>query len=128
MDGIFQNEMEVLTSPYQGRNIQPGDVKYVDQNDDNLIDANDRVFVGSAIPKFTTGLTLSGMYKGFDASLFFQGAFGQIFMQVNYDIEDFTGVNVTKRYYDERWVVKELQIPNRASWAGKANNEGIDSF
>ncbi len=125
MDGIFQNEMEVLTSPYQGRNIQPGDVKYVDQNDDNLIDANDRVFVGSAIPKFTTGLTLSGMYKGFDASLFFQGAFGQkIFMQVNYDIEGFyRGFNVTKRYYDERWVGEGTSNTQpRASWAGKANN------
>jgi hypothetical protein len=30
MDGIFQNEAEILTSAYQGKNIKPGDVKYVD--------------------------------------------------------------------------------------------------
>ncbi len=125
MEGIFQDEMEVLTSPYQGRNIAPGDVKYVDQDNNNVIDANDRVFAGSSIPKFTTGLTISGDYKGFDASLFFQGAFGQkIFSQVNYDIEGFyRGFNVTKRFYDEHWTAENSSNTQpRASWAAKANN------
>ncbi|ODT56871.1 MAG: SusC/RagA family TonB-linked outer membrane protein, partial [Paludibacter sp. SCN 50-10] len=105
MAGIFQNDLDVLTSAYQGNNIKPGDVKYVDQNEDNIIDARDRTFLGSAIPKITTGLTLSGNYKNFDLSMFFQGAFGQkIFSQVNYDIEGFyRGFNVTERYYREHW-------------------------
>ncbi len=125
MAGIFQNEADVLTSAYQGRNIKPGDVKYVDQNGDNVIDAKDRKFVGSAIPKVNAGLNLSGNYKGFDVSVFFQGAFGQkIFSQVNYDIEGFyRGFNVTERYYKEHWTGEGTSNTQpRASWAAKSNN------
>jgi len=125
MDGIFQNVTEILTSAYQGKNIQPGDVKYVDQNNDNVIDAKDRAYMGSSIPSFTTGLTLSGNYKGFDASVFFQGAFGQkIFSQVNYDIEGYyRGFNVTERYYNEHWTGEGTSNTQpRASWAAKSNN------
>lgn len=125
MAGIFQNSLDVLTSAYQGKNIQPGDVKYVDQNHDGVIDAKDRVYVGSAIPTFTTGLNLSGNYKGFDLSVFFQGAFGQkIFSQVNYDIEGFyRGFNVTERYYLQHWTGEGTSNTQpRASWAAKSNN------
>lgn len=125
MAGIFQNQADILTSAYQGKNIQPGDVKYVDQNHDGVIDAKDRVFMGSAIPTFTTGLNLSGNYKGFDVSVFFQGAFGQkIFSQVNYDIEGFyRGFNVTERYYLQHWTGEgSSNTQPRASWTAKANN------
>lgn len=125
MDGIFQNVTEILTSAYQGKNIQPGDVKYVDQNDDNVIDANDRAFVGSAIPMVNLGLNLTGNYKGFDLSVFFQGAFGQkIFSQVNYDIEGYyRGFNLTERYYLEHWTGEGTSNTQpRASWAAKSNN------
>jgi TonB-linked SusC/RagA family outer membrane protein len=125
MDGIFQNQLEVLTSAYQGNNVQPGDVKYVDENHDNVIDAKDRVYLGSAIPTFTTGLNLSGNYKGFDMTMFFQGAFGQkIYSQVNMDIEGFyRGFNVTERYYDEHWTGEGTSNTEpRASWTAKSNN------
>jgi len=125
MDGIFQNDAEVLTSAYQGKNIKAGDVKYKDLNNDNVIDSNDRTYSGSAIPTFTSGLNLSGNYKGFDLSVFFQGAFGQkIFSQVNYDIEGFyRGFNVTERYYEEHWTGEGTSNTQpRASWSAKANN------
>jgi len=125
MDGIFQNESEILTSAYQGKNIEPGDVKYVDQNKDGVIDSKDRVYMGSAIPKFTAGLNLSANYKGFDILAFFQGAYGQkIYSQVNYDIEGFyRGFNVTERYYNEHWTGEGTSNTQpRASWSAKANN------
>ena len=43
-EGIFQNAAEVFASAYQGKNIQPGDVKFKDQNVDGVIDENDRTF------------------------------------------------------------------------------------
>ena len=125
MDGIFQNEAEILTSAYQGKNIKPGDVKYVDINNDNVIDAKDRDFAGSAIPVINAGLNLSGNYKGFDLTAFFQGAFGQkLFSQVNYDIEGYyRGFNVTERYYLEHWTGEGTSNTQpRASWAAKSNN------
>lgn len=125
MAGIFQNQTDVLTSAYQGKNIQPGDVKYVDVNKDNVIDARDRVYMGSAIPTFTAGLTLSGHYSGFDVSVFIQGAYGQkIYSQVNQDIEGFyRGFDVTERYYNEHWTASNSSNTQpRASWAAASNN------
>lgn len=125
MEGIFQNDMEVLTSAYQGKGIKPGDVKYADIYKDNIIDSKDRTYCGSSIPKFTTGINLSGDYKNFDATAFFQGAFGQkIFSQVNYDIEGFyRGFNVTERYYKNHWTGEGTSNTQpRASWAAKSNN------
>jgi TonB-linked SusC/RagA family outer membrane protein len=125
MDGIFQNQTDILTSAYQGGNIHPGDVKFKDQNGDGRIDNNDRVFLGSAIPKITAGITLAANYKNFDLSIFFQGAYGnKIYMQINQDIEGFyRGFPVTQRYYDERWTGEgSSNTQPRASWTSKSNN------
>lgn len=125
MAGIFQNQTDVLTSAYQGKNVQPGDVKYVDVNHDNVIDAKDRVYMGSAIPTFTAGLTLSGHYSGFDVSVFFQGAYGQkIYSQINQDIEGFyRGFDMTQRYYTQHWTpTNGSNTQPRASWSAASNN------
>jgi hypothetical protein len=125
MDGIFQNATDILLSAYQGSNIQPGDVKFKDQNADGRIDNNDRVYLGSAIPKLIGGLNLAANYKNFDVSLFFQGAYGnKIYVQVNQDIEGFyRGFTVTQRYFDERWTGEGTSDTQpRASWTGKSNN------
>ncbi|MFN2395596.1 MAG: SusC/RagA family TonB-linked outer membrane protein [Bacteroidales bacterium] len=125
MDGIFQNNLDVITSAYQGVNVRPGDVKYVDQNKDGFINELDRVHVGGAIPKYTTGFQTSFNYKNFDFSMFWHGAFGhKIYYQIATDIEGFyRPFNVTMRYFDERWTGEGTSNTQpRASWSGKANN------
>lgn len=125
MEGIFQNETDILLSASQGVNIHPGDVKFKDQNGDTHIDNNDRVYLGSANPKFYGGATLAGNYKNFDVSLFFQGSYGnKIYVQVNQDIEGFyRGFTVTQRYFDERWTSEGTSNTQpRAAWTAKSNN------
>ena len=125
MEGIFQNEVEILLSASQGNNIHPGDVKYKDQNGDSKIDNDDRVYMGSAIPKLIAGLNLSANYKNFDLSVFLQGAYGnKIYVQINQDIEGFyRGFTVTQRYFDERWTGEGTSNTQpRASWTSKSNN------
>jgi TonB-dependent starch-binding outer membrane protein SusC len=125
MDGIFQNNLDIITSAYQGVNIRPGDVRYVDQNGDGMINELDRVHVGSAIPKYTTGLQMSASYRNFDASLFWHGAFGhKIYYQVATDIEGFyRPFNLTMRYYEQHWTGEGTSNTQpRASWSAKANN------
>ncbi len=125
MDGIFQNQLEIVTSAYQGSNIRPGDVKYMDQNGDGIINEQDRVHVGSAIPKYTTGFQMTAAYRSFDVSLFWHGAFGhQIYYQVATDIEGFyRPFNLTMRYYEERWTGEGTSNTQpRASWSAKGNN------
>jgi len=105
MNGIFQNANDIFTSAYQGPGVRPGDVKYKDLNGDGKIDANDRTFLGSAIPKFTYGATSTLSYQNFDLFVLVQGGYGnKIYMQVNQDIEGFyRPFNLTKRVYDTRW-------------------------
>jgi TonB-linked SusC/RagA family outer membrane protein len=126
MEGIFQNSLDIFSHAYQGPDIEPGDVKFKDQNNDGVIDENDRAHVGSAIPKFMYGITANLSFKRFDLSLFFQGMAGnEIYMQVNQDIEGFyRGFNVTERFYDNRWTGEGStdEYP-RASWTGAANNK-----
>ena len=105
MAGIFQSQDDIFKSAYQGPGVRPGDVKYKDINGDGVIDANDRTFLGSAIPKFTYGATATLNYKNFDFFMLVQGSYGnKIYLQVNQDIEGFyRPFNITQRVYDERW-------------------------
>ena len=125
MEGIFQNDIDIVTHAYQGDNIKPGDIMYKDQDENGVIDENDRTHVGSAIPDFTYGLNITVQYKGFDFTLFAQGSYGnKIYYQIATDIEGFyRPFTVTQRYYDEHWTGEGTSNTQpRASWAAKANN------
>lgn len=56
--------------------LGPGDIKYVDVNGDGVIDSYDKVRgIGNpSIPEMIYGFGLNAEYKGFYASIFFQGA------------------------------------------------------
>ena len=43
--------------------VQPGDIKYVDQNDDGVIDDNDQVFIGRWLHPWSFGMNLKLTYK-----------------------------------------------------------------
>ncbi|HTJ50618.1 MAG TPA: TonB-dependent receptor [Cyclobacteriaceae bacterium] len=135
MDGIFQNQDDIFTHAVQGPStgpsrIQPGDVKFKDQDGNGVINGNDRAHVGSAIPKVTGGLNFMFTYKGFDLSVFFQGAYGQKILSVlNRDIEGFyRPFNVTERYFTNHWTGEGStnQYP-RASWNATGNNTQIST-
>jgi TonB-linked SusC/RagA family outer membrane protein len=126
MDGIFQNALEVFTHAYQGAGIMPGDVKFRDMNHDGVIDQNDRVYAGSAIPKFTYGFTGNVSYRNFDLSVFFQGVNGnKIYNQVLTDIEGFyRGFNITERVATKAWTREgSTNVFPRLSWTGAQNNK-----
>lgn len=75
---LFVDDMEVLNSPAQtfsGSIVRGGDIKYRDINGDDKITALDRVPIGyPTTPEIIYGFGLSGGFKGFDASVFFQGS------------------------------------------------------
>lgn len=84
--GIFQNEAEV--NNYRAANgkviqpaAQPGDVKYVDLNNDGVINADDKTEIGKPNPDYTYGITLGANYKGFDFSLVASGVIGNEIVQ-----------------------------------------------
>ncbi|MCC8170681.1 MAG: TonB-dependent receptor [Parabacteroides sp.] len=65
--GLFQSEEEIAASPDQG-NVLPGNIKFKDQDGNNIIDGNDRVVLNRKIP-LNFGVNLSFGYKDFDFSL-----------------------------------------------------------
>ena len=78
--GRFQSEDDILNGVIQNglqgnRYVLPGDFIYEDVNGDNVFDGNDlRPNFYDTSPKMNYGLSLNFSYKGFDASLLFQGA------------------------------------------------------
>lgn len=73
-DGLFQTAEEISKYPTLASNTQPGDVKYVDRNNDGKIDANDMTNIGLSFPKYTFGLNAGLQYKEFELNILIQGA------------------------------------------------------
>ena len=80
--GQYQNYGQILNSGvFVGRGTTVGDYVYQDWNGDGQVDGNDVhpiAYGGNPngtplFPKITYGLTLSGLYNGFDLNLLFQG-------------------------------------------------------
>lgn len=61
-------------STFAMKDLQPGDLKYRDMNDDGFIDDRDETFIGySDVPENTYALTLGASYKGWGLNVMFQG-------------------------------------------------------
>lgn len=78
-DGQFQNQEEINTAPIHddqaNKTLLPGDIRYVDLNNDGIIDDQDQQVIGrGTTPEIFYGLNLAAAYKGFDFSVLFQGA------------------------------------------------------
>src|SRR5690554_5114461 len=96
-DGLFQTVEEVNSHPFQNNATGPGDVRYVNLNDDDQIntgnqtveDPGDLVYLGNTNPRYTFGLQGGFNLKGFDFSVFFQGVGQRVFLVDNTQIEPY---------------------------------------
>lgn len=77
--GLFQDQDDIAASPRQTfAPVQPGDIKYKDQNGDGLIDGNDTRPIGNtSVPTLTVSLHPRVQYRGFDLDLLLQGVTGR---------------------------------------------------
>ena len=102
-NGIFQNQAEVNAHPTQeglGYAASPGDIRYVDVNGDNKIDADDRTFIGKPLADYFMGFNFSINYKNFDFSAYTYAEVGKEMVR-NYE-RDQPNVNRLD-YYLDRW-------------------------
>jgi TonB-dependent starch-binding outer membrane protein SusC len=78
LGGILQDEEKVAAYKNQVTDggysiIRPGDMWFVDQNGDSILNEKDYVYLGKTLPGFFYGFNLNLTYKGFDFSTTFTG-------------------------------------------------------
>jgi hypothetical protein len=112
MDGIFQTQEEIDNAAVVQEGAKPGDIRFVDQDGDGVINFNDdsdKTYLGSPIPDFTMGFSLNMRYKGFDFSANLYAAIGQEIIrnferqqpyanQMDYVIDRWTGPGSTNEH------------------------------
>ncbi|RCW94015.1 SusC/RagA family TonB-linked outer membrane protein [Winogradskyella arenosi] len=74
-NGLFQNQAEIDAHATQS-GAQPGDIRFVDINNDGVIDDADKTKIGDPFPTFTIGWNLSLEYKNFDFNMFTYASVG----------------------------------------------------
>lgn len=74
-DGLFTAENIGSALPQFG-NVQIGDVKYLDQNGDNVIDSRDQRAIGNSTPRVNYGINVGVAYKGFNLDVVGMGVTG----------------------------------------------------
>lgn len=110
--GVFQTQEQIDNATVVQEGAKPGDLIFVDQNGDGVINFNDdsdKTKLGSPIPDFTFGFSLNMKYKGFDVSAMIYSAIGQEIIrnferqqpyanQLGYVIDRWTGPGSTNEH------------------------------
>lgn len=113
-DGILQNDAEAAAyNEKYGASAVPGDVRFVDNNGDGVIDDNDKDMIGKGTPDWTFGLNINAAWRGIDFSMLVSGSIGN-------DILDVT------RRTDCRYVNLPAEFINR--WHGEGTSNSMPRF
>ena len=109
-DGLFQSQEEIDNWPTdqdgQGNaTLAPGDIKYIDQNDDHVIDSNDYILVkNSSYPDMDLSFRMGVQYKGFFINALFQGEVGyKQNISDTYTLENGTMPKFQKYHMTDSW-------------------------
>lgn len=135
-DGLFQNLEEIANWADQdgqgNASIAPGDIKYVDQNDDKKIDVNDMIYVkNSSYPDLDLGLRVGASYKGFFFNTIFQGEYGfNKNIPDYYSLENGTLQRFQKYHLTDTWTENNpnAQYPRIKFASSSDNNRKTSTF
>ena len=100
-NGIYQTED---TDLFAG--AVPGDVRFVDQNEDGIIDILDKTFIGNPNPDFVYGFNVNFKLKRFTANFLFNGVYGNDIANGNLiklNNAEGLGTNISPNAYNNAW-------------------------
>lgn len=125
-NGFYTDLADVANSPRQtfgGLEPKPGDIKYIDQNGDNIINERDEVMIGRWIAPFAYGINLTATYKSFNLFVLGTGSNGGNGLRNN----NYFWVDGDKKYSEvvlDRWTeaTKATAKYPRLSSTQSANN------
>lgn len=114
-DGLFQSQAEIDAyvndkGEKMQSKAQPGDVRFVDINQDGVVDDNDKTKIGKGMPDWSFGVSIGAEWKGFDLNLFFQGTAGN-------DIFDFSQRGDIPAMNRPSWILER--------WVGEGTSNHI---
>ena len=126
--GFFKDEADIAASPAQNfSTVKPGDIKYRDVNDDNIIDANDKVAIGhsTTCPEIYYNFHIGAEWKGLGFYAMFQGTgnYSAILNTKSMYWPLVGNTNISQYAYDNRWTPENqnAKLP-RLSSESNANN------
>ena len=133
--GYFQNLEQLSAGPtptfVAPGDLRPGDVRYVDQNGDNIIDEADRVVLGNPFPRYTFGATYNAGWRGFDLNVFVQGVGQRSLFLRGEAVEPFHGPyqDVIFRHQSDYWTPTnpDAAYPRLTIGGASRNNWGVGS-
>ncbi|SKB89035.1 TonB-linked outer membrane protein, SusC/RagA family [Sphingobacterium nematocida] len=128
-NGFFADANDVANTAAKMPNTLPGDIKYVDQNGDGLINDADRVYLGDPSPRYNYSVNLSLRYKGFDFSALGQGVgkrTARLGGQEGYPVlvdGSTNALGAPRQYYaDNRWTAEHQNSRFPRVWTGTSTN------
>lgn len=137
VDGVYQTPEEIQQDPLaqaaiaDGLTVEPGDFRFVDHNGDGIIDAQDRVDLGSYIPTYTFGFNLGFNYKAWDFSLNAIGQGGNVIAnQKRFAIRQTPDPNIDRDFAINRWhgAGTSTEYPSARGIRNPWSNQFLNSF
>lgn len=111
-DGLFQSEEEVDNYPTITSRVGPGDIKYVDLNEDGVINGDDRYIAGNTFPEYTYGFNLGLRFKSISLSTMWQGV-ANIHVRPNFNLASpfNNGAGLTQDWLTDSWTPENPNAP-----------------
>lgn len=130
--GFFRDQEDIDSSPTQvWGEVYPGDIKYKDQNGDDVINEEDKYPVGyTSRPELTLALDLQFQYKGFDLQMLFQGAVNRTVYLDGRQFQAFQNNGKISTFALGRWTPETADTATypRLATTGNENNYQYSSF
>lgn len=130
-NGIFQNQTEIDAYVKDGKKIQPnaipGDVRFIDLNNDGEISDKDKTMIGKGTPDWTFGLNFNASYKNIDFSMLISGQWGNDVAEVIRRL-DCAWVNLPAEFADRWHGEGTSNTMPRFCWSGDDNNKNWGNF
>lgn len=128
-NGYFQNQEEVDATDAKLPNTMAGDVRYVDQNGDGVINNQDKVNLGDPFPHYNYSISVDLNYKRWDFSIIGQGVgkrTGRLKGQEGYPVYvdgSSNDLGAPRQYYmNNRWTPNDPNSRFPRVWTGSSPN------
>jgi TonB-linked SusC/RagA family outer membrane protein len=131
IDGVYASEAEALQDPVSQTIKTRGFFKYKDQNGDNVINEEDKVYLGSPLPWLITGLDFGMNYKKFDVGISLYSQIGNKVLNAKRMIRDvFADGNYDQDFVENRWTTdnKSDEYPSAQAYNFSFTQQANDFF